>query len=557
MRSLGDVYNDQGNYNEARKYCEKALHILLESMPNNDLGVADCYLSLGRLCLNLEENQNALKNFKKGLAIILKSRSENHRKLVQVYTHIGSAYKKLKYPNTTLKYYNKALTIIGEQSEPYLNDALEMYCHLLYFYFDQDKYPQTLKYCRKILQLRKFCENKCMNFFAQAYDMLGHVYCIQNKGKLGLMYCKKALKIRKSIYPNNHPSIADSYHNMAFACGELKKHNLRLNYALKALTIRLNPSTDFKDEREIIDTFHEIGNAHISLGDYPSAVQTFADAQQYTNTAEQLANNYFYIGNVYFDYLENYETAKDYYEKALNVCKDASLENWFSETYWAVGKSYQCIGDESLAMKSYRIALSYGDAADNSEYILAEIHHSLGTLYENKGKFSKALQRYHKAASYAVKEEMFLEELYHDMAFIHEKMDSFDDAIKYHRKVINIHESHADECEDPGYAAESFLHMGVLASTVLKDDKQLIKYTEKALSIYEQLGDIAIADKQNLFIAYNNLGDTYIRLDEYGIALKHLDTARKLATEIGLDHEHPQVIEIETQITSIREQTLN
>jgi tetratricopeptide (TPR) repeat protein len=556
LRSLGDVYNDQGNYNEARKYYEKALHILLESMPTDGVCIAECYLSLGRLCLQLDENQTALENFKKGLAILLKSRPENDTNLVQVYTHIGSTYKKLKYPNTALKYYKKALTIIGEQSKPYLNDLLETYCHLLYLYFEQDKYSQTLKYCRKILQLRKFCENKSMNFFAQAYDMLGHVYCIQKKGKLGLMYCKRALKIRKSIYPNNHPSIADSYHNMAFASAELKKHNLRLNYALKALTIRLNPSTDFKDEREIVDTYHEISNAHISLGDYPSAVQTFTDAQQYMNTAEQLANNYFYIGNVYFDYLDNYETAKDYYEKALKVCKDASLENWFSETYWALGKCYQRIGDGSLAMKHYRIALSYGDAADNSKYILAKIHHSIATFCEKTGKFSKALKRYHKASSYGVEDECFLEELYHDMAVIYEKMDSFDETIKYYRKVVNIHESHSGECEDPSYAAGSYIKMGVLASTVLKDEKQLIKYTEKALSIYEHLGNVAIEDKQNLFIAHNNLGDTYMRLDEYGIALEHLETAKKLATEIGLDDEHPQVIEIKTQITSIIEQAL-
>ena len=557
LMGLGDVSNDQSNYNEARKYYEEALHILLESMPNNSIHIGECYLSLGRLYMNLEENQTALTNFRKGLAIILKSRSENDRKLVPVYTHIGSVYKKLKYTNTALKYYKKALTIINEQSEPYLNDLLETYCHLLYFYFDQDKYSQTLKYCRKILKLRKSCENKYMNFFAQAYDMLGHVYCIQKKGELGLIYGKRALKIRKSMYMNNHPSIADSYHNMVLLCAELEKHNLRLNYALKTLAIRLNPSTDSKDEREIVDAFHEISKAHISLGDYSSAVQAFIDAQQYTNTVEQVANNYFSIGNVYFDYVENYETAKDYYEKTLKVCEDASLESWLSETYWAVGKSYQCLEDRSQTMKHYSSALSYGDLADNPKYILAEIHHSSGTIYEETGKFSKALQTFRKAVSYAIEDECFLENLYHDMAFVYEKMDSFDKAMKYHRKVINIHESHSIKCEDPGHAAESFLHMGTLAFTVLKDDKQLVKYTEKALSIYEHSDDIDITDKKNLFIAYNNLGDAYMRLNEYGIALKHLEIARKLATEIGLDHNHSQVTEIDTQITSIREQIIN
>ncbi|CAF5009407.1 unnamed protein product, partial [Rotaria sp. Silwood1] len=45
-------------------------------------------------------------------------------------------------------------------------------------------------------------------------------------------------------------------------------------------------------------------------------------------------------------------------------------------------------------------------------------------------------------------------------------------------------------------------------------------------------------------------------ISRHGIALKHLETARKLAMEIGLDDEHPQVIEIKAQITSITEQTL-
>ena len=57
--------------------------------------------------------------------------------------------------------------------------------------------------------------------------------------------------------------------------------------------------------------------------------------------------------------------------------------------------------------------------------------------------------------------------------------------------------------------------MWVLASTILKNDKQSIKYTENALSIYEHLDNIATPDRQNLFIAYNNLEDTYSGRQNY------------------------------------------
>lgn len=550
---LADAYNDEGNYNKSIEYHEKSLNILLECMPADHLHIASCYFSLGNLLFNMDEHQRSLENLEKGLEITLKSRAENDPGLVPVYTHIGSTYKKMNYPKTAFQYYKKALSIIDEQSEPDLNNLLETYCHLLYFYYDQEKFLQTIKYCRKILRLRESCEYKLSDFFAQAYDILGCVYCIQNKGQAGMKYCKKALRIRKSIYPENHPKIADTYHNMACAFATLKKHNQQLKYALEAIRIRLNPSTDFRNKHEIIDTYGVVSDAYIAIGNHLSAIETLTDAKQYMHEEDQLVNNYMTIGNIYYDYIENYETAKNYYEKALTICKEASLEKYLAETYWNIGRSYQYMDNGSLAIEHFKFALSYGYVADNSQDILTEIHHSIGNYYQATERFPKAIKHYHKALSYGMKDECLLEELYFNMASAYVHVDAYAKAMIFYRRVVRIYRSHAKKCQVPDYAAQSYIKMGFLASTVFKKVLLLIRYTKKALSIYKHMDSLAINNKEHRFIAHNNLGDAYFRLNKYRLASKHLEIARTLAADLGISDEHPQMIEIQSQIATIKD----
>ncbi|CAF1053070.1 unnamed protein product [Adineta steineri] len=113
--SIGLVYNSIGDYPKALISLEKALAIQQQSLPSNHPHLGMSYNNIGNLYYNMGDYPKALISLEKALAIQQQSLPSNHPDLGVSYNNIGSVYKNMgDYPRA-LSYYEKDLAI-GQQS---------------------------------------------------------------------------------------------------------------------------------------------------------------------------------------------------------------------------------------------------------------------------------------------------------------------------------------------------------------------------------------------------------------------------------------------------------
>ena len=105
-----DSFQD-GDYNKALEYWNKALDIQKEISGEKNEGVAIIYGAISSMHYNLGDYNKALEYYNKALDIQKQILGERHPDTAKSYNSIGEIYYSLGDYNKALEYYNKALDI--------------------------------------------------------------------------------------------------------------------------------------------------------------------------------------------------------------------------------------------------------------------------------------------------------------------------------------------------------------------------------------------------------------------------------------------------------------
>ncbi|CAF1122957.1 unnamed protein product [Adineta steineri] len=193
---LGYVKDDQGDYEKAIWYYEKALEIREKTLPSNHPHLAGSYNNIGAVYDNMGEYSKALSYYEKALEIQQKTLPANHPDLATSYCCMGSVYSKMGE-------YSKALT--------FLENSLKI----------QEK---TLPSNHPNL--------------AVSHSNIGMVYKNMGEYSKALSFYEKDLEISQKTLPSNHPDLATSYNNIACVYYNTKDYSKALSYFERALGMR-------------------------------------------------------------------------------------------------------------------------------------------------------------------------------------------------------------------------------------------------------------------------------------------------------------------------------
>ncbi|CAF1432133.1 unnamed protein product, partial [Rotaria magnacalcarata] len=108
---LGYLKDQQGKYQEAVKFYEKALEIDRKTLPEDDASLAPTYSNIGEVYKNMGEYSKALEYYEKSTKIFEISLPPNHPDLATSYNNIGSVYNNMGEYSKALEYYEKSLKI--------------------------------------------------------------------------------------------------------------------------------------------------------------------------------------------------------------------------------------------------------------------------------------------------------------------------------------------------------------------------------------------------------------------------------------------------------------
>ncbi|CAF0925921.1 unnamed protein product [Adineta steineri] len=202
---LGMIKYNQGEYQEALPYFEKALEIKQQSLPSNHPSFAASYNSIGLVNDNMGDYPKALSAHEKALEIRQQSLPPNHPDLAASYNNIGLVHRSMgNYPKA-LSYYEKALEIQQQSLASNHPDLAAFYNNIGNVHQRMGNYPKALSAHEKALEIRQQSLPPNHPDLAQSYNNIGLVYENMGNYSKARTFYEHAVRIAQQALRSNHP----------------------------------------------------------------------------------------------------------------------------------------------------------------------------------------------------------------------------------------------------------------------------------------------------------------------------------------------------------------
>jgi len=469
---LGNMYQEQGKYNEAKQLFEKALNIMVETGERR--GEGTCYGNLGKVFASLGE------------------------------------YVKAE------QYHYKALAISKEIGDK--QDEATDYANLGDVFFSVHEFVKAKEYLQKALAINKEIGDR--EGEARNYSKLGRVLQNLSEHKKAKIHLNKALAIRKEM--GDKKGEAANYVKLGNVFQSLGEFGKAKEYLQKALTIQ----KEIGDKHGEATCSGNLGGLFIRLGDYVKAEEYLRKALTINNdigSTEGVGANYGNLGTVFYS-IGAFDKAEESLQKALKIRKVTGDRKGEAADYGNLGTVFQSLGEYAKAEEYFWTALQInreiGDRNGEST-----CYGNLGTVFQSLAKYDKAKEYLEKAI--ATKKEIGDRQgeavCFGNLGTVSVCLGEYAKAEEYLKKTLLI----VKEIGDKKGEASGYRNLGVLFRTLWEFDKAL-EHFEKALAISKMIGD-----RQGEAADYGNLGAVFRDLCDYGRATEYLQKALTIRKQIG------------------------
>ncbi|CAF3773040.1 unnamed protein product [Rotaria sp. Silwood1] len=241
LLSFGSVLSDMGKYNDAEKYFRR----LLNELPHDHNGIADCYHNLGEIALEKGDYDVSLEWFYKSLEIKLQKLVSHYPDLAESYNSIGVVHRKKGDYRQALESYTKALAIFKQAFNEDNIKIAKCYNNMGNIYQLEMKYSDALEYYQKALAIQQRQFHGDHPDLGSSYGNIGGVYQCLRQHDRALKNYKMSLEILEKSFPSQHPLIAMTLKNIGIVYEDKGELQQALAYFEKAEAIRRQalPST--------------------------------------------------------------------------------------------------------------------------------------------------------------------------------------------------------------------------------------------------------------------------------------------------------------------------
>jgi serine/threonine-protein kinase len=376
---------------------------------------------------------------------------------------------------------------------------------------------------------------------ARMYDVLGDAYIhLWDYEKAETLY-KKSLELKYTLYPGNHIEMGKSHHNigtMYMQDGRLGEADSLMNLALQIRRQNLDPLNP-----EIGSTLQHLGFVKLRLGDMDHAEKLFREAHSIFQAgtddeaaleAASLINN---LGMIY-DRRGDYETAAEYYRKALDYIQNSREPNHV--------RSINYMSNLGLALHLQ------GNSEEGEEYLKESIEVAKRVRGEDHPHTASALSYYSNflfdQGKYEESEELTLEILqiyldsfgpdhpaipvfYNNLGNTRSNLGDFEKALSYHeqsleRRIEIYGERHPEVAQSIANMATTFSDM--------EQYPEALDYYNRALDI--ELEVYGESHPEPAF-SYLAIGNVYKYMDQVNEAEQfYLKGYGILSDVLGNDH---------------------
>jgi tetratricopeptide (TPR) repeat protein len=525
MTNLGKLYQETGNYAEAKSHLEKALEIRQKLLGENHPVVAQSMTNLGILYQEIGKYSGARYYLEKALEVRQELLGENHPVVAQSMTNLGRLYQEIGKYSEAESLFARSLKIKQSFPDKYQIYIAIAYTDFGYLYYEKGEYDKAEEFYNHSMKLWESYFNYHTYPLESAVTVnnLGILYHKIGNYQDAEKYLNNALEKRHKLLGENHPVVAQSminlgklYHEMGdynkakllyekslnildFSIGKTNIHYANLLTCLGKLNhdqLDYNEAeSHHKQSLEIVENLQEVNKLHI--------------AQSKTN-----------LGNLYHD-MGNYREAESYLKKGLEIREKilGASHLHISESKNYLAKVYMNIGDYFKAEEYYNDALeirlkifSRFKITPEGLNNLADIHYQLGNKKEAIKLYEKTLKSWKKigqkkSSGYATALNK-IGEFYYDLGDFYKSQEYYNQALEIRQLIFN------NDISPP--IAQSLNNLGLVYESI-HDYVRAEEYYKQALTIWRS----AFGDKNiNLAITLNNLAGLYAKTNRQEKAIE-------------------------------------
>ncbi len=325
-------------------------HSLTIKAQNALLDTARTYTSAAKSYKSQQQISQALKMYLQAIPIFEKLKETDE--LQSAYTETGYLYRDWGLYDKSLLYFQKAYRFAEQKGNN--KDKIALLQGIGYSFQQNDEPDSAIKYYQREYELYKQQQDK-RGMISTLFN-LSNVYKSQNKYEQALSKNEEILDLQRALKDSAGTAIA--LNNLGFICKYLKKYDNAIQYFTEAIEI----NKSLKKNTENITPLINVGILYQNKKKLKEAMSAFTEAKNIIEKSidknnkkykEELANVCNLISKVYY-FQQEYEPAKEYANKAINIGKELKNQEILVDGYNNLSDIYQKQSNYSKALEYYQ-----------------------------------------------------------------------------------------------------------------------------------------------------------------------------------------------------------
>ena len=365
---LGEVCCLHSEYVSAMKYLSVALKLIEDNTirAGPDHGqfkqVARLYHNMGLLHRRLCDYQQAKRYYERALSIRLNKLGPDHADVAHTYHIMGTLHRHLGDYRQAKEYYLRALSIRLNKFRPDHVAVAHTCHHMGTLHRDLGDHRQAKEYYLRALSIRLNKLGPDHVVVAYTYQHMGTLHRYLCDHQQAKEYYERALSIQLNKLGPDHVDVGRTYHSMGILHRDLGDYQQAKEYYERAMSIQLNKLGP--DHVDVARTYHSMGILHGDLGDHQQAKEYYERAlsiqlNKLGPDHVDVAGTYHNIGILHHHW-NDFQQAKEYYERALSIRLNKLGPEHIdvAQTYQNMGTLHRHLGDFQQAKEYYEHAVS-------------------------------------------------------------------------------------------------------------------------------------------------------------------------------------------------------
>jgi tetratricopeptide (TPR) repeat protein/tRNA A-37 threonylcarbamoyl transferase component Bud32 len=237
VNNLGIVAGNEGKYDEERVYHERALAIMEKVLGPDHPDLAAVLNNLGTVARNEGANDEARGYYERALAIWEKALGRDHPDVASVLINLGVVAHDEGTSDKARGYYERALAIWEKALGPDHPDVAYAISNLGFIAHHEGKYDEARGYFQRALAIREKALGPAHPEVASDLNKLGVVAEHEGKYDEARGYFERALAIMEKAVGPDHPEVAGTLHNLGSVAEHEGKYDEARGHNERALDI--------------------------------------------------------------------------------------------------------------------------------------------------------------------------------------------------------------------------------------------------------------------------------------------------------------------------------